>query len=180
MSTALFLNSTLRKSSQKKLSCNNAWRKARSIKHSASIRTLIIRIMSSPPLKVSQPRRACLHRLQLSPSTGKKAPHLKSPPANQISSSLHQMNLRKKPLFKTKLNLNTELPKMTCWRLIASLSAVTVLTDMNTHPQVWEWFQVMHWNARPSLPAWSVWPLNLSSSGFGSVNCRIFIDKWCT
>lgn len=91
---------------------------------------------------MSQTRRACLHQLPLSPPTGTKAPPLKSPPANPISSSLHQTNRKKKAWFRTKLNLNRELPKKTCWRSIASPSAVTVLTDVNTHPQVWEWFQV--------------------------------------
>lgn len=93
-------------------------------------------IVSTLPLKVSQRRRACLLQSPLNPPKGMNAPPLSSPPANQISSLLHQMNQKIKALFRTILNLNTGRPKKTCWRLTALLSAVTVSTDINTHPQV--------------------------------------------
>ncbi len=88
------------------------------------------------PLKVSQRRRACLHQSPLNPPKGMNVPPLRSPPANQISSSLHQMNQKRKALFRTIPNLITRRPKKTCWRLNASLSAVTVSTDINAHPHV--------------------------------------------
>lgn len=88
------------------------------------------------PLKVSQRRRACLHQSPLNPPKGMSVPPLRSPPANQISSSLHQMNQKRKALIRTIPNLHTGRPKKTCWRLTALLSAVTVSTDINAHPQV--------------------------------------------
>lgn len=87
-------------------------------------------------LKVIQQKRACLHQSPLSPPKGMTAPPLRSPPANQISFSLHQMNQKRKALFRTIPNLNTGRPKKTCWRLTALLSAVTVSTDIDACPQV--------------------------------------------